>query len=819
MFGLSSLRVCALFIAMGTIAACKSTEERAEAFFVSGMELVEAGDPQRAIVEFRNVFQLVPNHEGAMRATAFASYDLKRYRDAYGSFLRLSEQSPDDAEARIWLSEMAFRDRSWTEFERHGTKAVELVPESPRAQVIAIALRYRTAVEAEDLDALKDLAGQAEALQNDLEDNTIIRDLVIDAALRAGDLDRALVELDGLIAQFPDIRRYEDQKLAIYSEKEDVQQFEGQLRRMIEKFPEDDNLKSALIRFFVSRDQLDEAETFLRSIVDPAGENVARVMDLVRFVAQARGNEAAREELQKIIAVAPDTSPYRAALALMDFQAGERTQAVAEMENILDGAEPSDQTRRIKIGLARMLLTMDNKVGARALVEDVLANDGRNADALKMQARWQIDADDVDSAVAGLRSALDVNENDTQAMTLMAEAYGRAGNPDLAREFLALAVERSNNAPAETLRYANVLMSEERYRAAEDILIPALRQSRNNIRILNALGQLYIRMEDEPRARQVVETLRRIDSDEAKAAADAMEAALLNMSDGREEAIAFLERLARSEDAGLNAQLGAVRARLATGDFDAALSLIDGFLQDTPDEPALRFARAATLASKGNLDQAADIYRALLVEDAQRPNVWLELARVMSRKDSPNAGQAVVEEALQNVPDAPDLLWAKASFLEREQKYDGAIAIYEKLYEQSSRSIVVSNNLASMLSTYRTDDESLERAYSIARRFKDAEVPAMQDTYGWIIHRRGDSAEALPYLQAAAAGLPQDPIVQYHLGAVLSALGQNTEALTQFRKAVDIAGAADTRRQIEAAKAEIARLENTGKEEVPDGDQ
>ena len=122
--------------------------------------------------------------------------------------------------------------------------------------------------------------------------------------------------------------------------------------------------------------------------------------------------------------------------------------------------------------------------------------------------------------------------------------------------------------------------------------------------------------------------------------------------------------------------------------------------------------------------------------------------------------------------------------------------------------MVVANNLASLLSTYREDEESLTRAWNVARRFNDTEIPAMQDTYGWILHRRGESAEALPYLEAAAAGLPNDPIVQYHLGQVYQALDRPDDALAQYRIAVQLAGPDDTRDQIITARAEVAAADN-----------
>ena len=96
----------------------------------------------------------------------------------------------------------------------------------------------------------------------------------------------------------------------------------------------------------------------------------------------------------------------------------------------------------------------------------------------------------------------------------------------------------------------------------------------------------------------------------------------------------------------------------------------------------------------------------------------------------------------------------------------------------------------------------------MARRFRDTDLPAVQDTYGWILQRRGESAEALPYLESAAAGLPKDPLVSYHLAQTYLSLDRVDEALEGFRRAVELAGPGDTRPQIEDARAQVRNLQD-----------
>lgn len=812
-------RILSLLLVLSTalfLTACQSAEERAEEHYQNALTLVEEGDFDRAIVELRNVFQLNGSHKEGRRLLAELLLDHRgNLQEAYSQYLRLAEQYPDDLETRIRLAELAFGAANWEEVERHGAKAEELDPEEPRVQALTVARAYRAAALADNAPARREQGRAAVALMEGQPDSVVLRNLLIDNHLRDGEFGSALEEIDWLLERDPNNELYWRQRLQVLAQTGDMSGLEAQLYEMVERFPEDDEHKATLIRFLLSRGELDKAEAFLRDLAAATDEPGPRV-DLIRFLAEVRSVGAAQEEIAKAIAESTDPMPFQVIGAALDFSAGAQEEAIATLEGILaqpvEDVDP-DMRENVTVALAQMLLQTGNEVGARARVEEVLAENPGNPEALKMQAAWQIRADDTDGAIAALRLALDAAPQDAAAMTLMAEAYTRAGSPDLARDFLALAVEASGNAPAESIRYARVLMQEERYLPAEDILLPALRLAPQNVEILTVLGQLYLEMDDTGRAQQVGDTLRRIGTPEAERAANAIEAERLNRQSGPEEAMAYLEQIAQGQDASLAAKLSLVRAQLATGDREGALEQTRALAAENPDNAGITFVLAATEAVNGNLEEAETLYRALLDEDPARPTVWLEVARLEQRRGDPDAAVAVVDEGLSHTPQNGALLWAKASFLERAGDIDGAIGIYEGLYERDSGSIVVANNLASLLATYREDEASLERAWVIARRFSDAEVPALQDTYGWIAFRRGEAETALPYLEAAAAGLTGDPIVQYHLGRAYEELGQVEEAQAQYARAIEIAGPADSRPQIEQARDRLLALEDTAADE------
>ncbi|WP_299648953.1 tetratricopeptide repeat protein [uncultured Tateyamaria sp.] len=805
---LKSLRKLGLALGLTLVlVACDSPEEQAEKYLASALELIDAGDPDRAAIELRNVFALVPNHVPARETMARLMLDQNDKSAAYGHYLRLVEQVPDHLEGRMLLAEIAFEARNWEEFVRHGNKAVELAPEEPRNQIIDLALRYQQTIEDRDGPARDALRDQAKTLAEDAPDNDVLQQILFDAYMRDRNFEQALGQLDRMIDRKPDNRTLYTQRLNLLTQLQDFTAVEAQLKDMVDRFADDERPKEDLIRFYVARKELDNAEAFFRSIADPAAEDPRLFIGLIQFLEDVRGAETARTELTAALDVSPNPDRLRVRLAIIDFEAGTQDKAIDDLQALLDRDTPSDNADEIRITLAQMLVRSGNAVGAQRLVDTVLEGDESNVAALKMRSAWMIENDNTDGAIAILRLVLDAAPNDVAAINLMSNAYARAGNRDLSRDFMALAVDASNNAPAPSLRYARTLAADERYLAAEEVLIPALRRDRSNPDILVLLGEIYLASEDYSRADQVLSRLRSLGTARTLAVANALEARILGSREGVEQALGFLEELAAREDAGVNTQIALLRARLSSGQTTKALAQAKTLAAENPDNPALKFILAASHAANGAPDVAETLLTGLLKEDPSRMRIWTQVYRLQRIQNKNAEATRTLQDGLAIDPENRTLLWAQAVELEAAGDIDGAIANYERIYENNSGDLIAANNLASLLATHKTDDASLERAWTVARRLRDTNEPALQDTYGWIAYRRGSAEEALPYLEAAASALASDPIVQFHLGQAYGALDQREAAIAQYNRALEIAGADDTRPQFDIARSEIARIE------------
>jgi uncharacterized protein (TIGR03790 family) len=133
---------------------------------------------------------------------------------------------------------------------------------------------------------------------------------------------------------------------------------------------------------------------------------------------------------------------------------------------------------------------------------------------------------------------------------------------------------------------------------------------------------------------------------------------------------------------------------------------------------------------------------------------------------------------------APQLAVAQhllAGKYEAAGRHDEAIERYRKIVEVNPNDALALNNLAYSLATRKGTlaeaRELAERAYRLSPK-----VPAIADTFGWILFMSGDMRRSLDLLTAAAAMAPRNGPIGLHLVEVLLTAGRTDEARRQFER-------------------------------------
>ncbi|WGV15941.1 tetratricopeptide repeat protein [Fuscovulum ytuae] len=786
----STLSALVLAATLG-LSACQSSEEKAEDHFASARTLAEAGDVDRAVVELRNVFEFAPEHRDARIFFAELLYDKGDLAGAYGQYQLLVDQHPDAFDGFIQLAEIALSQNDWDRFEANTRAAERLQPDSPVVKALTLALDYRKATEDKNDAGRSRIAEKAVEQRKQLADNPALRRILIDQiSLGENPLD-ALPLLDEALAVQPIDYGLQELKLRLLIEKDDKDAATAQMRNMIALFPTAQNLPPMLLQWYLQQEDVDSAEAFLAERANAADGTVENNIALIEFQQRFRDADKARATLDALIIAnegKPDADLYTSLRASLRFDQGERAEAIAELEGILASATASDQTRRIKTLLAQMLNANGDSARSRILIDEVLTEDPGQVEALINRAAWRIADDRAADAIIDLRAALGQSPNDPRLLALVADAYLRDGSRDLAADSLAQAAQASGSAPDYALRYAAFLREDGRDTLAKTVLFDSWRNNRAHPGLLDALASLAVSSEDWALAAELSATMRNLENDAYAAAADQLDSAILIGQNRLDEGLSLLEARAANSPADTRWISLIVQTQIRREKTEDARRFLDDALARLPEDRDLQHQSAALDVLLSRNVEAITQYRKLLAEDPTDDLAVRSLYSLLQLAGEPQEAEAVLAAGLATNPASADLRWVKASALQQQGDYTGAIAIYEDLYAENSFNVIVANNLASLLTTMRQDPETVARAYNIARRLRGTSVPAFQDTFGRIAHLQGETLEALPYLEAAASGLPQDGSVQFHLGEVYAALGRVDEARERLSAAIALAG-------------------------------
>jgi tetratricopeptide (TPR) repeat protein len=184
---------------------------------------------------------------------------------------------------------------------------------------------------------------------------------------------------------------------------------------------------------------------------------------------------------------------------------------------------------------------------------------------------------------------------------------------------------------------------------------------------------------------------------------------------------------------------------------------------------------AQVLARQGKLDEArARLQQAAAKSSQQRVQLILAEAQLLRDANQPNAAFDLVGQALDRVPNNPELLYDYAMLAEKIERVDILEASLRKLIEIRPEHAHAYNALGYSFAerNQRLPEarELIEKALQLA-----PDDSFIIDSMGWVLYRMGNLKDSLGYLRRAFAGRP-DPEIAAHLGEVLWALGERAEA-------------------------------------------
>ncbi len=810
-------------LCLALLAGCESAEERAARHAERGIALMASEDPDRAILEFRSALRLDDENVEARLGYARALDSLGRPREAAVQYLALLDIDAEHAVAHRELALLALRMGDLDALRTHGARAVALAPDDIDARALDASVAL---VEGEFARARK----AARDVLADAPGHVLAHRVLILDALRTADTELAETLVDrALAAGNADDRNLNQLKLVVAGAREDAGAVETQLAAMARLFPDDPEVMRRQVGWHLARNETDKAEAALRAFAgrtgSGAGHDTDAALALISFLERHRGPDQARAEADRLATQAAAEGDavarhvYARAGAEVAFRAGDTAPALALMQDLAADPLPApgadapleDEALSSRAVLAGMLGETGHPEDAAALVDTVLQRDKTFAPALKLRAAMALERGDTASAISDLRTALDQAPEDSTLLLLLGQAHLRDGAWELAGERLALAAEVSGHGETETLAHAAFLSAAGQTTLAAETLERALETAPDSAPLLAALARARFAAGQYAAAETATAALNRLDTPAARAEATRLSFAAVRRLGDTATALDRLEALAGRDGLDRDAVTAErVRLLLREDRFDEAAEAARALSgAETGDLPA-RMLQAGVDAAAGRIEAAEEGYRGVIRDHPTHGPAYLALHALLLADGRDDAAEAFLDEAIERSGGDPVFLGLKARQLEARGDAAGAIAIHEQLHARAPDDPVAANNLAALLAEHGDGAADLARAQTVARGLRGSRIPHFRDTYGWILARRGDPVAALAYLEPAARDLPENPLVQAHLGLAYDAAGRAADAARTLEQAVRLAEGLPPAPDLDRARKRLAELTSNG---------
>jgi tetratricopeptide (TPR) repeat protein len=770
----------AVFAAL-LLVACQSDEQKISQHLSRAQEYYEGEKWSEAVIEYKNVLQIDPNHAEAHWKLSQAYLKSDKAREGFWELRETVRLDPKNHDAKLQFAQISIYAG---ELEEALNRANEVIAEDAKRSDAYI-------VKGQAHEALKQMDEARAAFTKAVE----VAPEVVPPRLILATFLRNYGHREEAEAAYLEAARLEanpDTQIALgsfYAEdgSRDAEA-EASYKKAIE-LAEDEAVVRAytvLGSFYFLRDRFPDAVTTLNEGIEKTGQSVELIYLLARMYRE-KGDEAKADELAQLATeVKPDDYKTHLVLSAYRDQIGDQQGALAAARKAAEVAP--DEATDADLRVAEVLLEIgftenqpDQVKEGRAIVERVLLAKPTDPGGLFVKAKLDIAERRYDDAIRGLRSAIDQQPDWAKAHFLLGSALALSGERTGARTELARALEIDATMIEARRLLADVhaALGEHEYAVEEGRRY--LKERPDAVKVRLRVAQSLVNLDRADEALKEIEAV-----EESKRDTDVNYAiARIYLRKGRlPEARTYFEKALLGQP--LNAEiLGSLLTIDATEKrLPESSARIKAALAEKPDDAGLHSLAGRLAVYENRNEDAEAAFKKALELDPKDMASYRMLAQFYSRTGRTGETIATYEKMLAVEDDQPQIHHFLGVLYEFGGEREQAIEHYEAAIRYEPNLGEAKNNLAYL---FAEKSENLDRALDLAQEAKALmpDDPNAADTLGWVLYRRGVPSAAVGYLKEAVAGIrPGDPnlgLIRHHLALAYEATGDKESA----RRAVE----------------------------------
>ncbi|MFC1589238.1 tetratricopeptide repeat protein [Pseudomonadota bacterium] len=731
-----TLMLATLFV----LAGCGGAEERKEVYLEKAKLFLESGNLDKARIELKNVLQIDPKDAEARFQLGEIFDQKKEYQKAFNSYSKAIELDPDNLKyhAKLGTYFLVLAGDIDAAIEKR-----DFILSKDPINISGLLLNAGILFRQGEVDGAKKIAQDIFSKKPEHMQNALFLSSLY---FSENKYDESIDVLKSCIEKNPEDRLLVSSLAKTYFKAGRNDLAENEYKKILKMDPDEFSNHLKLVLFYKEMGALNKAENVLRKAVEEDADSVNRKIALVNVIQENRGNQVAIKELNNLVLKNKEMGGLR--LSLAKLYLSEKNQSAAEKVLEAAASDFSEDAVGMKsrVYLANLYMNRNDIEAATRVIDDALEMSPNDSDVNFVKAKLHLFNKNYEGAIISLRIVVKDNPENIDAYLLLSAAYKENGEDVQVAETIARAYE--NN--------------------------------RTNAKALLALAKYHAESGNKSELEKILDNYLAIDANNYEALS--YKSALLNERKMFSEAKVYAERMVELHSDKPNGYIQSVPYMLAENRKKEAVNLLEAGYSKVSDKDILLKPLVELCASLKKFDVAISHIQDAIRENAETAELYMLLAKVqIASGKTVDARASLIKAGLKG-----DLMLSleMAKLYEGLGDYNASINEYEKVYEKHPDSVVLINNLAVLLSSYRNDENSLKRAKTLADRLKSVDQAVTLDTVGWVYYKIGDYSEAVNVLNDVVEKAPDTPVFNYHLGMAMYKLGDKSGAKVHLARSL-----------------------------------
>ncbi len=712
-----------------------------------------AGKASDAIIEYRLAVEATPQAGDIHLALAETYLKVADLQHSVQSYIRAADLLPDRLDVQLKTGTLLLAGGRFDDAKVRAERAVKIAPNDVEAHVL--------------------LANAWAGLRNP---------------------DAALTQIEEALALDP-------KRGATYTSLANIEIGRGRseaaeqaFKRAIELDDQSAAAHLAAGNFYWASGRMADAERELtRGLTLQPGNVIVREILAAFYTASNRPAEV-EVQLKKLFEL---TGTPQSGLALVDFylNRNDLTNARALLATLKSRADTKNQA---EVRLASIDHAAGQTSKAYTQLDEVLANDDNNLDALLAKSSMLLTDRRIDDALAAATLATQTHADSAAAFYAVGKAQTARRQVDAAIAAYDTASRLNPRAAAPKVALAELHLVAGRPQTSLGFAQDVLRAEPENPDARLSLAKGYIASGDLARAKNELEQL---SVKYPKSAAILVQQGIILAHQKDAAARQYFEQALQLEPENTQAMSGLVALDLAGKKPEEARAKIDTYLARPNPSADLLMLSARTAFATGDQKTAEGLFRRVIEKDPAYLQAYVALGQLYIVQNKLDSALAEFENLAKRDPRPVAPLTFAGIILQAQGKTKEAQERFERALQIDSSAAVAANNLAWI---YSESGGNLDIALQLARtaHSKLPDTAEVSDTLGFIYYKKGLIPQAVKSLREAVDKDPSNPSYHYHLGLSLAKAGSDAEAAQHLNQSLrlkpDFDGAADAKRTLQA---------------------